>query len=118
MKNLLLAILAYIIVHVTMLPVMFFRLLFFTPTNKDFKDYMFAIAIGLDQLGGSYLYGKPDWTVSSYTHHLTCQGSVAAYKFREVIDFMFGKGHCYNSYINEVATHRKELDDIRRARRG
>jgi hypothetical protein len=112
MKNMYLAVLAYVIVHITMLPVVLYRLLFKVRSRQAFKDYMFAIAIGLDQLGGSYLYGKPDWTVSSYTHYLTCKGNMRAYRFRQFIDFFFGKNHCRDSYINEVATHRKDLDEV------
>ena len=118
MTNLFLALIAYVIVHLTMLPVIVYRLIFCTSSVQDFKNYMFSIAIGLDQLGGSYLYGKPDWTVSSYTHHLACQGSMTALKFRRVIDFIFGDKHCYNSYINEIATHKKEMAEIRRKQRG
>ena len=32
------------------------------------------IAIGIDQVGGSILYGTEDWTVSSYTHILAQKG--------------------------------------------
>lgn len=118
MKNLFLTIFAFAVVKVTMLPVILFRILFCTKSEQDFKDYMFAIAIGLDQLGGSYLYGKPDWTVSSYTHYLASLGNRSAKRFSRVIDFLFGEGHCYNSFINEIATHEDELDALQGKNRG
>lgn len=113
MKNLYLAILAYIIVTLTAAPLLVYRV-FATKSFSEFSDYMFSIAIGLDQLGGSLLYGKPDWTVSSYTHFLAINGSRGAYRFRSFIDFFFGENHCRDSYLREIALHREEIVTLSR----
>ena len=66
---------------------------------QDNKKYFFAIAIGLDQLGGSILYCQPDWTVSSWTYYLsTYKKSKHARYFMYLIDFLFGKDHCKRSF--------------------
>ena len=69
---------------------------------KPLSDLWWTTAIGLDQLGGSILYGEPDWTVSSRTYWLTRKGNRHAFYFEQFINFFFGKDHCKNSYQHEL----------------
>ena len=70
MKNLGLMILALVLVT-ALAPVIFVINLVRLPIlGKSLSEYYLQIAIGIDQVGGSILYGTEDWTVSSYTHIL------------------------------------------------
>jgi len=68
---------------------------------KPLSGLWWTTAIGLDQLGGSILYGEPDWTVSSRTYWLARKGNCHAFYFEQFINFFFGKDHCKNSYQHE-----------------
>jgi len=70
--------------------------------GKPLSELWWATAIGLDQLGGSILYGEPDWTVSSRTYWLRARGNRYAFYFEQFINFFFGKNHCENSYKTEI----------------
>jgi len=118
MKNLFLVFIAAIIVAVTAPLVIPYKLIIAKRSAISRKEYLFNLAIGLDQFGGSYLYGKPDWTVSSYTHYLSINGSYSATKFQAVIDFVFGENHCRNSYRNEVRSSEEELAVVRGDKHG
>ena len=69
--------------------------------RKPLSELWWATAIGLDQLGGSILYGEPDWTVSSRTWWLANKGNRFAHVFERFINLFFGKDHCRNSYNHE-----------------
>jgi len=72
--------------------------------KKNKTSYFERVAIGLDQAGGSVLYGTEDWTVSSWTYYL-CSKRKKYCWFMGLIDLLFGKEHCKNSYLKE----KKEL---------
>ncbi len=95
-KNLVLMLIAFILV-VTLSPIVFIVNLF----RYNLKEYFYTVAIGLDQLGGSILYNEEDWTVSSYTYMLACEGNRRAELFMKFIDFIFGDGHCEKSFFKE-----------------
>ena len=81
-------------------PIVFaFQRIRYLVRRKDFGKYLWAIAIGIDQLGGSVLYGKMNWTVSGYTHYLATRGNVWAERFERFIDAIFGQGHCEEAYV-------------------
>ncbi|MDX8384559.1 MAG: hypothetical protein R8M45_10795, partial [Ghiorsea sp.] len=70
MKSFLLMLVAFVLFCLTA-PLLFIgRILFFIINKQDIADLWWAIAIGIDQLGGSIIYGEPDWTVSSRTHYI------------------------------------------------
>ena len=69
--------------------------------SEDLAYYFYAIAVGLDQLGGSILYEQPDWTVSSWTYYLCSKGNKCACWFMKFIDFIFGKEHCKKAFLDE-----------------
>lgn len=69
---------------------------------KSLPTYFKAVAVGVDQLGGSILYKQPDWTVSSWTYIRAQQSSLPHIIFMKFIDLLFGKDHCYNSYVKEA----------------
>ena len=95
LKNFFLMIIAFIIV-VIFGPIVF---VLNCILRKDKKKYFFAVAIGLDQLGGSILYSRPDWTVSSWTYYLAeYRNRKPAKIFMKFIDSIFGKNHCKNSF--------------------
>lgn len=66
--------------------------------------------IALDQLLFNVLtLGKssPDETASAAAHRLEKNGRIAGRIFRPLIDIIFGKGHCEESFNSEVS--RKHL---------
>lgn len=74
-------------------------------------SYVKNVAIGVDQLGGTILYNEKDWTVSSYTYHLS-KNSKIAYFFMKFINLLFGKNHCRDAYIWEKQINQMEIKDI------
>lgn len=66
-------------------------------------DYLVTMAIGMDQFGGSVLYGTEDFTISAWTYKLAeMDGHKSARYLRWFIDLVFGRNHCENAYYNEV----------------
>lgn len=80
------------------------------------SKYLKTVAIGLDQLGGSILYEKEDWTVSSYTYFLAKRNQMQGryYYFMKFIDTFFGKNHCRNAYIWELEKHAEEIETLKK----
>jgi len=76
--------------------------------GESLADYFMTLAIGEDQLGGSYLYATEDYTVSSWTYKLHAKGNnVWATSFMNFIDFFAWvlagqKEHCKDSYEYEA----------------
>jgi len=101
---LLVAIILFIIISPIAFIVNFIR-----KPNK--AEYLFNIAIGIDQLGGSILYNQPDWTVSSWTYYQSNRHK-EHYYFMKLIDLLFGKDHCRKSYVYEKLTHKKVLENV------
>lgn len=68
------------------------------------NDYLYSVAIGFDQAGGSVIYGQEDYTISSYTYYLArYKNNVYAEKFMRFIDFIFGENHCEESFKKEAS---------------
>ena len=107
MRNFLLMIVALVLVIVFFLPSLLLQTLRHLVMNKSLGDLWFAVAIGLDQLGGSIIYLEPDWTVSSRTYYLRTKGNIYAAWSERFINFFFGKDHCESSYNNEFGTLNK-----------
>ena len=64
------------------------------------KDYFFTIAIGIDQLGGSFIYNKKNWTISGYTGYLVTKGNQKAKKFSRFINWLFQDDeHCAKALV-------------------
>ncbi|MEW5833054.1 MAG: hypothetical protein AB1763_09485 [Campylobacterota bacterium] len=76
--------------------------------RESIREYFHTIAIGFDQAGGSILYAKEDWTVSSWTYVLHTTGNRHATVFMRFIDLLFGKNHCKQSWEWESQKHRSE----------
>ena len=74
--------------------------------------YFKTIAITLDQVGASIIYGVEDWTISSYTHLLSkYENCYLASKFEFFINMLarvFEKDHCKTSYERERLELKKE----------
>ena len=62
-------------------------------------NYAKIATLGIDQAGGSIIYGELDWTISSYTYYKCTHGSYCW--LMKAIDFVFGRGHCLTSFNNE-----------------
>jgi len=80
--------------------------------KDDLYKYIRSVVIGLDQVGGSILYGTKDWTISSYTWILHINGVKEATIFMNFIDWLIGlfsgkKNHCARAYRNEHSEHLK-----------
>ena len=100
MRAFILMLIAYVLVF-TLAP---FVIVWRSIKTKDKKSYWQSVAVGLDQSGGAILYGTEDWTVSSWTYYL-CSKRKKYCWFMGLIDLLFGKEHCKNSYLKE----KKEL---------
>ncbi len=83
------------------------------PTGELLRGYFMQVAIGLDQAGGSMLYGTEDYTVSTWSWELANQGNRAASWLVVVIDSLFGTGHCLRSWQNEISYAQQEKEELR-----
>jgi len=74
--------------------------------------YFKTIAITLDQVGASIIYGVEDWTISSYTHLLAeyedCYLARSFELFINMLAIVFEKDHCKTSYERERLELKKE----------
>lgn len=76
--------------------------------GESLAEYFRVLAVAEDQLGGSYMYGTEDYTVSSWTYKLHAKGNnVWATWFMKFIDFFAWvlagqKEHCKKSYKHEA----------------
>lgn len=93
-----LALAAAIVLTVILSPVVFLFQLIRHAYRRGLRRYLWSVAVGIDQVGGSVLYGKINWTVSGYTWHLAKKGNRYAEMFARFIDFIFGKGHCKEAW--------------------
>lgn len=105
MYNFALMLVAIVIMVVMALPLLIAQIIRHLFMHKPLSDLWWTTAIGLDQLGGSILYGEPDWTVSSRTYWLRVNGNKYAAWFERFVNFLFGKNHCENSYNNEFGNN-------------
>jgi len=61
-------------------------------------DYVMTCILGIDQVGGSFLYNKINWTISGYSGYLRNQGNMFGTILAELIDFVFmDASHCENA---------------------
>lgn len=65
------------------------------------SEYLYDVAISIDELGGTLLYGVKDKTVSYMTGKYMLEGYKTAILFGGFIDLLFGKNHCINEYYEE-----------------
>jgi len=71
--------------------------------KKDVTRLFMAVALSLDQLGGAIIYLDEDTTISFNTYkYAHIKNNRFALYFERFIDAIFYKGHCKESYINEV----------------
>jgi len=114
MKQFLLMLLALVLfpIAIVMIPVNAIRKWYL---GHNLPAYWITVAEGIDQAGGSILYGQEDFTISAYTYHL-CRGGGNGYAcwFMGFIDALFGDGHCEGAWreeieelMSEVTTHGK-----------
>jgi hypothetical protein len=102
MKNFLLMILAILLVSVFSIIGIIINTVRKLYRLDNISDYFKTVALGFDQVGGSIIYGKEDWTVSSWTYYLHRLGNIYATCFMKVIDFFFGELHCEESFRDEA----------------
>ena len=103
MREFFLMLIAFVLVGVLALPVLAIGSI----ARRDKKRYWMSVAVGLDQVGGSLLYGTEDWTVSSWTYY-ECSNRGKYCFFMKFIDWIFGDGHCKRSYEKESKEGRYE----------
>lgn len=101
MRAFALMLLAAVIMAVLGLPVFIAQTVRHLIMRKSLSILWWTTAIGIDQLGGSILYGEPDWTISSRTYWLRTKGNRFARSFERVINLFLGQNHCKNSYQHE-----------------
>jgi hypothetical protein len=66
------------------------------------SEYLYDVAISIDELGGTLLYGTRDKTVSHMTGFYSLKGNLSAIIFSKIIDFLFGKNHCVDVYNRDI----------------
>lgn len=108
--QLLLMIVVFIVISTIAIPVIVINLIRHLYMKIDIYEYIHAILIGLDQVGGSILYGTKDFTISSYTYILHKKGVTQATFFMRFIDLLIGKitskdSHCERAYKHEHKQH-------------
>lgn len=69
--------------------------------RNKINNYLYNVAIALDELGGTLLYNRKDKTVSYMTGYYCVKGYRMAIIFAYFIDTLFGKNHCINEYIEK-----------------
>jgi len=115
-KAFLLFVLAVMLVLLLAPIVMPLRIAWLTATSRKMEaiaDYFMAMAIGMDQFGGSVLYGTEDFTVSAWTYKLATEdGYKSARALRCFIDLLFGRMHCYNAFMNEIVLMEQWQDEL------
>lgn len=85
-------------------------ILFHKNRIENFAAYFKTLAIGEDQVGGSYMYRTEDWTVSSYNYYLgVIKKKRFVYYFMRFVDFFprilnIQEEHCKESYYHEKET--------------
>jgi hypothetical protein len=74
--------------------------------------YFKKIAISIDQVGGTIMYGTEDWTISSYTHLMAKYGghieAIVFEKFVNALAYPFEKNHCWAAYERERLELKKQ----------
>ena len=67
------------------------------------KDYIFGVAIAIDQLINTLIGGYPDEMLSSRAYRMRINGSKVWGRVEAVIDFIFfwQESHCLEAYLFE-----------------
>ncbi len=72
-----------------------------TIRKESLKKYFYSLIIGLDQIGGTLLYGLEDWCISSIAYYDYSKGKNKW--FMHFINFLAqDKEHCKKSYFTEL----------------
>ena len=80
--------------------------------NRDtHRKYLYDVAIGIDELGGTLIYGTKDRTVSHMTGYFYLQGNILAITFAAFIDLLFGKNHCVNVYLEDIESEKCRIEE-------
>jgi len=111
MKALFLFLLAYCLVIMLTPFVFIFNIIRLYLVGVNIISYIDISAIGFDQAGGAVLYGKENYTISSYTHYL-CEYKGSKCLFERFINFFFGQDHCKKSFEWECVKDKKDLQEF------
>jgi len=111
MKQFGLFLLAFFLVFVLTPFVVIFGIIVRYLKGLSVKEYLETSAIGFDQAGGSVLYGKENYTISSYTHYL-CEYKGIKCWFEGFINFFFGQDHCRKSFEWECIKDDEDLQEF------
>lgn len=103
-----------VLIFLIISPIAFISQVTFRVFHNDYDlwYYFKAIAVGLDALGGSIIYGSKLHTISGMSGYFEC---ITTYKSSLIkyitiwhskvqapfIDFLFSKNHCYRTAIKE-----------------
>jgi hypothetical protein len=84
-------------------PVVFLIQVLYRIVSKkyDLWYYFNAIAVGVDALGGSLIYGSKRHTISAITGYKAYLKSKWHIRQAKLIDKMFKNNHCYNAAVSE-----------------
>ena len=80
--------------------------------REELKGYYKRVAIGYDIVGASLFYNTSKHTLSAITGYKQHRGNFYHNIQAVCIDFMLGKGHCYDIAIKEGLIH-KIADDTK-----
>ncbi len=69
--------------------------------KESISQYLFSILLGVDQLGGSIIYGLEDWTISSVAHFDAKNNHNKWFERFINTLFFWEKEHCKNSFEKE-----------------
>ena len=111
MRALFLFLLAYCLVIVLTPFVFMCNIIYKYIHQHPIREYVETSAIGFDQAGGAVMYGKENYTISSYTHYL-CGYKGAKCWFERFINFFFGQDHCKKSFEWECVKDDEDLQEF------
>jgi hypothetical protein len=92
-----------IMLLVILAPISFVLQIIYRFKNKkyDFPYYFKSIAVGVDALGGSFIYGSKRHTISAITGYKSYNGDKYHAIQEKCIDWFFYDGHCKDEAIFE-----------------
>lgn len=99
----------FAIIMVVILVIILGTLLFIIQTirkpyrKEDLSKYLKSVLIGLDQFGGTLIYGTEDWCISSMAYAHSLDGKNIWFMMLINKLFFFDKDHCKRSYEMELA---------------
>lgn len=82
--------------------------------GRSMGEYHETIALGLDHLGGSLIYGEEKWSVSGYTYKLRKdhRDRLEVKIFEAVINgIFFDRKHCKKAYHSDLQKMVNELKE-------